>query len=394
MNILSQTSLSALILLVFTLLPGAGGQAQSPQTFNYQGILRDDTGQALHATEVDILLRILSDSPDGQEVFSETHQTETNAFGLFNLQVGSVNSLEGIAWDQGIYFMEVSVDGQLMGSSQLISVPYALHANTSSDAFSGNYDDLHNAPQGDAPGDMMYWDGEGWVRVEPGSHGQSLTLCNGIPTWGPCDEDNGDEVSDYDGNVYQTVVIGEKEWFAENLRSLHTADGTAISGVFAPDHDEEMAEHYGRLYTWHAAMNGEDSDNSNPGTVQGICPTGWRIPSDAEMIYLREYLGGSSEAGGKLKGTRTFPQDHPRWNSPNAGANNSSGFSGYPAGRINADGSSLGFGTGAYFWTSTESNASNAWGYLLYYSLTGFFKDDGTKDFGFSVRCVRDVQGQ
>ncbi len=391
MNHFLHNLISVLILLALIAFSGMVVQAQSPHTFNYQGILRDDAGQAIPSSQVNIKLRILTGSPQGQEVFTETHHTETNAFGLFNLQVGSGNSLEGINWDQGSYFLEVSVDGQPMGSSQLISVPFALHAATSSDAFSGDYHDLHNTPQGEAPGDILYWDGEGWIRVEPGSHGQSLRLCHGIPTWGPCEEDNGDEVTDYDGNIYETVVIGEKEWFAENLRSLHTADGTAINGVFAPNNNEDMAEHYGRLYTWHAAMNGEDSDNSNPGTVQGICPTGWRIPSDAEMIYLREFLGGSTEAGGKLKGTRTYPQNHPRWNSPNAGANNSSGFSGYPAGRINADGSSLGFGTGAYFWTSTESNASNAWGYLLYYSLTGFFKDDGTKDFGFSVRCVRDA---
>ena len=371
-----------------------GLKAQTPMAFNYQAVLRDEAGQAITSEDVTLEIAILKGSPDGEEIFSETHQTQTNEFGLVNIRIGSENSLETIEWAAEDYFIEISLNGINMGTTQLLSVPFALHALTSADSFSGDYHDLTNRPEGEQPGDMMYWDGEQWVVIEQGSHGQTLTFCNGVPVWGPCD-DNGDDPGnpeDYDGNVYETVVIGTKEWFSENLRSLHYSDGTPISGVSSPNNDDDMVEHYGKLYTWEAAMNGEASDNSNPGTVQGVCPAGWRLPSDAEMSQLTEYLGGVSLAGGKLKSTRTAPQDHPRWNSPNSGANNESGFTGYPAGRKNADGSTIGFGTGGYFWTSTENNASEAFGYLLYYSLTGFYKDSGTKDFGFSVRCVRELE--
>ncbi len=381
--------LSLLSILIFT-LPGV---SQVPDTFHYQAVIRDSAGEVMSGQTILLQLSVRQNTPDGPEVFSEEHTAQTNAFGLVNVAIGSVESMAHIDWSAGSYYLEVSVDGHLMGTTQLLSVPFAMHAATSADAFSGDYHDLQNKPQGDHPGDMMYWDGENWIPIGPGQQGQMLTWCNGLPVWGPCDDDNGDEVVDYDGNVYETVIIGEKEWFAENLKSLHYADGTPITGVFAPNNDENMVTHYGRLYTWDAVMNGEESDNSNPGTVQGVCPDGWRVPSDAEMIYLTEYLGGSSVAGGKLKSTRTFPQDHPRWNSPNAGANNESGFTAYPGGRINADGSALGFGTGGYLWTSTESSGTNAWGYLLYYSLTGFYKDFGTKAFAFSVRCVRNTPG-
>ena len=96
---------------------------------------------------------------------------------------------------------------------------------------------------------------------------------------------------------------------------------------------------------------------------KNLWPTGWRLPSDAEMGSLTQFLGGSNDAGRQLKSIRTAPQDHPRWNSPNTGANNQSGFTGYPAGRRNADGSFLGFGTGGYFWTSSQASAAEAWGY-------------------------------
>jgi len=384
-NILTTIALISLSLFALGQVPGK---------INYQAVARDSSGEIMINQELSFEIRILQGHAEGSEVFSETHETVSNDHGLVHIQIGKTEDLHHINWAEDIYFLEVSLNGEIIGTVQLVSVPYALHAETSADAFSGDYDDLSNKPEGEQPGDIMYWDGADWLAIAPGQHGQQLTLCNGIPVWGPCDDDNGDQVEDYDGNVYQTVVIGEKEWFAENLRSEHDADGQPISGAFAPDQNESMVEPYGKLYTWEAAMNGENSDNANPGTVQGICPNGWRIPSDAEMMYLANYLGGFSNAGEHLKSTRTVPQEHPRWNSPNSGANNQSGFTGYPAGRINADGSSIGLGTGGYFWTSTEDDAANAFGYLLFYNLTGFYKDSGTKDFAFSIRCVRDVNRQ
>ena len=107
--------------------------------------------------------------------------------------------------------------------------------------------------------------------------------CPGIPT-----------VTDYDGNVYQTVQIGLQCWMAENLRTTHFADGTFIPmGVvgdesnftyyrYYPNGDSTIVNVYGYHYNWKTAMHGAGSSNSNPSNQQGVCPSGWHLPSRAE----------------------------------------------------------------------------------------------------------------
>jgi uncharacterized protein (TIGR02145 family) len=129
---------------------------------------------------------------------------------------------------------------------------------------------------------------------------------------------------------------------SENLKTTHYADGSAMvdgtgAGNYGDDYttkyyfnyndNESNAVDYGRLYTWAAVMNGEASSNSNPSGVQGACPSGWHIPSDAEWTELTDYLGGESVAGGKLK---EIGLTH--WNSPNTGATNEVNFNGVGAG--------------------------------------------------------------
>jgi len=155
-------------LILFATLFVSAVNAQAPWQFNYQAVLRDDAGQVLTLEEVSVEISILKDSPEGEEVFTETHQTATNEFGLVNLQVGSLSSLEDIDWKEAAYFIRVSVNGSQMGTSPLLSVPYALHAATSADAFSGDYQDLENLPDLDAfigiegaqQGDMLFYSGE------------------------------------------------------------------------------------------------------------------------------------------------------------------------------------------------------------------------------------------
>jgi hypothetical protein len=103
-------------------------------------------------------------------------------------------------------------------------------------------------------------------------------------------------LTDYDGNNYNTLVVGTQTWIAENLKSLHYFDGTVIDSVFAYDNNEDTVPTYGRLYTWDAAMYGSATE-----MVQGVCPVGWHLPSDLEWQTLADFLGGTSVAGGKLK---------------------------------------------------------------------------------------------
>lgn len=113
--------------------------AQTPFSFNYQAVLRDASGEVIVNEDVTLDIAILQGSAEGTEVFTESHQIQTNEFGLVNLAIGSISSLEDVEWSEDLYFMEVRLDGDLMGTSQLLSVPFALHALTSSDTFSGNY---------------------------------------------------------------------------------------------------------------------------------------------------------------------------------------------------------------------------------------------------------------
>ncbi len=124
--------MKTIITTITFLILGFAAFAQTPQTFNYQAVLRDASGGILANQQVEISVAILQGSASGTEVFSETHSVTTNNFGLANLQIGSVNTtgMQNIDWSSGSYFIQISVDGVIMGTSQLLSVPYALHAKT------------------------------------------------------------------------------------------------------------------------------------------------------------------------------------------------------------------------------------------------------------------------
>lgn len=109
---------------------------QVPESFNYQAVLRDASGNIRANTDVSIDIAILQGSATGTQVFSEAHSTSTNEFGLVNLEIGSINStsFQTIDWEAGPYFVKVSVDETDMGTSQLLSVPYALHSKTATNS--------------------------------------------------------------------------------------------------------------------------------------------------------------------------------------------------------------------------------------------------------------------
>ena len=205
-----------------------------------------------------------------------------------------------------------------------------------------------------------------------------------------------------DGNQYNWVKIGDQIWMAENLAYLPSvnmvADGSedaagsyyyvyGYNGTNVAD-AKATANYttYGVLYNWTAAMDGEASSTTNPSGIQGVCPTGWHLPSDAEWTELTDYLGGTSVAGGKLKETGTT-----HWTSPNTGATNETGFTALPGGRRLSYGAFDSIGLYGVWWSATEDNATDAWNrYMSYYDSFVFRYYHLDKELGFSVRCVRD----
>lgn len=113
--------------------------AQSPNAFNYQAVARDNSGSLINDQAVSFRISILQGSVSGTSVYSETHSAVTNKYGLVNLQIGNGttgDNFTAINWANGPYFVKVEMDDaggssySLMGTSQLLSVPYALHAKT------------------------------------------------------------------------------------------------------------------------------------------------------------------------------------------------------------------------------------------------------------------------
>lgn len=136
------TNMKQIFFTVLSMLISTLVMAQSPQAFNYQGVARDLDGSALSTKKIALRVSILKDSPSGNKVYTETHHKITSDQGLFSLQIGKGESngstLDVVAWGSGTHFLQVEmdVDGgndyQLVGTSELLSVPYALYAENGS----------------------------------------------------------------------------------------------------------------------------------------------------------------------------------------------------------------------------------------------------------------------
>lgn len=224
--------------------------------------------------------------------------------------------------------------------------------------------------------ETAWYDGAQWHKQEPDDVG-SFPL------------------RDADGNQYETVIMGNQVWMTENLKSTHYANGEAIPQTSMYENDTTYGQAYGNLYSWHAAINGTYGNNKNPSMIQGVCPEGWHVPSQAEWEELMVTLGGIQVAGGSMKSTRTAPVDHPRWESPNSDATNRSGFYALPGGIYIAPDyyspatyENLGY-TG-YWWTATEYYSSRAHYVEATYDNQAIDAGDRNAEDYLSVRCIKD----
>jgi hypothetical protein len=115
--------------------------SQTPMQFKYQAVLRDANGNIIASQAKTVIVDILQDSPTGTNVFTETHNVTTTAQGVINLNIGSVNTtgIAAINWATNTYYIKITVGGIVMGTSQLLSVPYALYAKTSGSSGGSHY---------------------------------------------------------------------------------------------------------------------------------------------------------------------------------------------------------------------------------------------------------------
>lgn len=500
-----------LFLLIFL---SAYANSQTPNKMSFQSVVRNTQGKLVVNKSIGVRTSILQGSSSGTSVYVETHTKTSNANGLLTLEIGTGTVTSGtfstINWTQGPYFLKTEIDVNggssytITGVTEFVSVPYAINASLA--------DSIKILSKGKNIGDMNYWNGSTWVPLNKGTQGQTLTFCEGKPTWaigGICPgiisnldcasvKNNGkltaniskpgilsiipykggnggahngqvvistgvtgltatllsarfsegidsliytitgtpltngiasfainiggqtcilnrnvdvtpffdSNITDIDGNTYRTFKIGNQQWMADNLKTTKYSDGSTIINISTDNilwssnttgawcyynNDVENNSKYGKLYNWYVI-------NSSISGYKNICPTGWHVPSDNEWTILTDYLGGETDAGGKMKQIGTT-----YWKSPNTDATNESLFTGLPGGIRDASGNNyVNSGIFAYFWSSSDYYSTNLTrGGTIDHSNDIWIRTLGAnnkyigrsyfnKSNGLSIRCLKD----
>ena len=427
------TTFIAILLCAATLF------AQAPEKFTYQAVVRNANNSLVTNAQVGMRVSILQGSANGSAVYVETQTGTTNANGLVTLSIGGGNVQQGtfanIDWANGPFFLKTETDPNggsnytVTTTQQLLSVPYALYAKTAENGFSGDYNDLTNTPEIPVVPDSVsaFTNDAGYItdvqlaallaalnnRIDSLQMLLNMVAPENIDVMS-CPESP--TMTDVEGNVYRTIKIGNQCWMRDNLRTAHYSDSSIVPQNTLGTHSYTVPFFYdnsistvpleerGYLYNWVAAMHGAASSNAIPSGVQGVCPTGWHVPSRAEWEILFDYLsnheqfvcGVDTENIAKALASTTWWQysnDHTCDVGNNTSANNASGFEAIPAGAvINGDFDYSGYieGYNAVFWSSTDDGGSNAYGRKLNYDLPYLhWSINHGKDDGFSIRCVR-----
>ncbi|MDR2577564.1 MAG: fibrobacter succinogenes major paralogous domain-containing protein [Chitinispirillales bacterium] len=182
-----------------------------------------------------------------------------------------------------------------------------------------------------------------------------------------------------DGQVYRTVTIGSQTWMGENLN--FNAQGSVCY-----DDDPGNCDIYGRLYDWNTVMAGSPSSSTSPSGVQGICPVGWHVPSEAEWTTLVNFVGGREVAGAKLRSRSGW-----HTGSGHVPGTDDFGFSALPGGyRWSGSGGFLTVGDDGRWWSATENDATSARIRAMYWDDSNVGSGGGSKTILYSLRCLRD----
>lgn len=189
------------------------------------------------------------------------------------------------------------------------------------------------------------------------------------------------QITDVEGNIYNTVTIGTQIWMAENLKTTRYNDDTGIPLVTDNTTWKNLTS---AAYCWY------NNDKTTYGNIYGalynfraawkdkLCPVGWHVPTDDEWVILMNNAGGSDKAGGRLKETGT---EH--WASPNTGATNETGFTALPGGlRIHYSGEFAQINQYGYIWL-------NIWAKVMGYNNTVVVSNTLTSAAGCSIRCIK-----
>jgi uncharacterized protein (TIGR02145 family) len=277
--------------------------------------------------------------------------------------------------NQGMYFVKVtgknySCSAKLISQSNLQNQAVIEHVSSENRTPGRPFKSVATTV------DMPYHNGD--QLLFKGISGIYSTIVPDVPESSKTITFNFAACTDSNGNNYTIVEIGTQTWMAENLNVGIRINGTVNQTSNGPiekycydDNDANCAV-YGGLYQWGRAMN-------------GICPTGWHLPTKTEWTTLPTDLGGEDIAGGMMKETGIT-----HWLSPNTGATNSSGFTALPGGYRYIDGTFNDIGNYGLWWSSYRLDLYISIMSLDYNNGKASIGNDPNAGIGYSVRCLKD----
>lgn len=398
--------------------------AQSPEKISYQAVVRDGNNSLVSSVTVTMKISILQSSSSGTIVYVETHKPTTNSNGLASVEIGAGTAENGnftaIEWENGPYFIKTETDPAggtnytITGTSQLLSVPYALHAKTAETIKGGisetdplfmesiaggitesdtsiwnnkleSYTETDpSVPSGTTPGEMQYWNGAEWITVPAGGDGQILSFSNGQPVWvtvsGVTVKDLTDAYNPTTGKIWMDRNLGasqvaisstDEAAYGDLYQWGRGTDGhekrtsgttTTLSSSNTPGHGDFIHSNTANNYDWRSPQN----DNLWQGVngTNNPCPSGYRLPTDIE-----------------------WEAEVQSWSSKDASGAFASPLKLVMAGIRYTNGSFDYVGSAGYYWSSTVSSTFSG---MISFNNFNYGPNGFVRSRGFSVRCIKD----
>src|SRR5690554_5022864 len=377
-----------IITICAVLLMTASVFAQSPEKMSYQAVVRDGSNNLVTSSAVGMQLSILQGSASGTAVYVETQTPTSNANGLVSVEIGSGTVVSGnftnINWSNGPYFIKTETDPtggtsySITGTSQLLSVPYALHAKTAETVTGGitendpvfsawdkstgisitesQISDLQSyleLPTSGNAGDMAYWNGTAWVTVAATTNeGATLQMIGGVPTWiGGTPPPTPNVTNPTTGEI----------WMDRNLGASQVATSSTDAAA------------YGDLYQWGRAADGHESRTSGTTSIlatsdtpghgnfitNGSSPYDWRNPQNDNLWQGVSGTNNPCPSGYRLPTEAEWEAERTSWSSNNEAGAFASPLKLPVAGRRDFSDGTLGdVGSGGFYWSSTVDRKS------------------------------------
>ena len=278
--------------------------SQVPCLLSHQSAIRDGQGVVLSNQSVVLRFTLRTGQIDGEVEWQELHEVTTSSLGLVKVILGSIVSMEHVDWNSGSKFLQVELSSENgfldLGTQQLLSVPYALFAKNVDVRISGAGDSLFIG--GNAVIVPGISDANEYVNPYAHTCGDDASclfqLGSGSGNFHNPELEYG-SLEDQEGNTYKTIVIGDQEWMAENLKTSIYRNGESIihgisdyssmtlnAGAWRYiDCDSNYECPYGKYYNWYACTD-----------ERGLCPSGWHVPDTSDFSQLIASVGNDGSA--------------------------------------------------------------------------------------------------